>query len=335
MVKFICATELSHKKGCVILEEKYELSEKRRIFFYSDYLKERYGEKVYKLPINVAGGCPNRDGRIASGGCIYCAGAGGGYDCLSDSLSIKEQLEQNMNYIGKKYKAKKFIAYFQNYTGTYLPVDDFKKNINEAALDNIAEISVSTRPDCLAEPYLDAMLELSRANGINMSIELGLQTANYHTLKKINRGHGLAEFIRAVILCKKYNFSVCAHAILNLPWDDRSDVAETARIMSALEVDGVKLHSLNILKDTELARMYEAGEVEEPKRDEYVERALIFLRNTSPSIAVHRLIGRAPEEISVVENFNNSWRSVYDEIVSEMKKRNLYQGMDIKEEICL
>lgn len=317
------------------MEQNIKSQEKKRIFFYSDYLKEKYGEKVYKLPINVAGGCPNRDGRIASGGCIYCAGAGAGYDCLSDELSIKEQLTRNMDYIGKKYKAKKFIAYFQNYTGTYLPVADFKKNLKEAALDNIVEISVSTRPDCLAKPYLDAMLELSHATGINMSIELGLQTANYHTLKKINRGHGLAEFVRAVILCKKYGFSVCAHAILNLPWDDREDVKETAKIMSALDVDGVKLHSLNILKDTELAKMYAAGEVEEPKREEYVERALLFLRNTNSATAVHRLIGRAPEEISVVENFNNSWRSVYDEIVSEMENRDLYQGMDIKEEICL
>lgn len=317
------------------MEQIHQSPDKRRIFFYSDYLKERYGEKVYKLPVNVAGGCPNRDGRIAHGGCIYCAGVGAGYDCLSDNLSIKEQLRRNIDYIGKKYKANKFIAYFQNYTGTYLPVDDFARNIREAALENVVEISVSTRPDCLAVPYLESMRILSEATGINMSIELGLQTANYNTLKKINRGHGLAEFIRAVILCKKYGFSVCAHVILNLPWDDREDVKETAKILSALEVEGVKLHSLNILKNTELARMYKAGEIKAPEREEYVERALIFLCNTLPVTAVHRLIGRAPEEISVVENFNNSWRSVYDEIVSEMEKRNLHQGMDIKEEICL
>lgn len=307
----------------------------RRIFFYSDYLKERYGEKVYKLPINISGTCPNRDGKISTGGCIYCAGVGAGYDALPDSLPIEKQLKQNMEYIGKKYKAKKFIAYFQNYTGTYMPIEKFRRNLREAALRDVVEISVSTRPDCLAKPYLDAMKDLAEETGICMSVELGLQTANDSTLRKINRGHSLADFIRAVNSCKTYGFSVCAHVILNLPWDTREDTVETAKILSALEVDGAKLHSLNILKDTKLAQMYEAGEIAAPTREEYVERALLFLKYLSQDIAVHRLIGRAPEEISVVENFNQSWRSVYDEIVTEMEQRNFYQGMDLKEEICL
>ncbi len=317
------------------MEQAPHNAENRRIYFYSDYLKDRYGEKVYKLPINLAGSCPNRDGRISFGGCIYCAGAGGGFDCLPDSMPIADQLAHNMEYIGKKYKARKFIAYFQNYTGTYLPLEIFRNNIRQAVQDNIVEISVSTRPDCLAKPHLDCMQKLSEETGISMSVELGLQTANYHTLQKINRGHTLAEFIQAVNACKKYGFAVCTHVILNLPWDDREDVRETARILSALKVDGAKLHSLNILKNTELARMYLAGEIAAPRREEYVERALLFLRNLSPSVAVHRLIGRAPESISIVENFCSSWRSVYDEIVREMQRREYYQGMDMKREICL
>ena len=312
-----------------------ETAKERRIYFYSDYLKERYGEKVYKLPVNVPGSCPNRDGKIATGGCIYCAGAGGGYDALPETLSVSEQLKRNMRYIGGKYKAKKFIAYFQNYTGTYLPLESFRENLSQAAMENVVEISVSTRPDCLAEPYLEIMKAIRESTGIEMSVELGLQTANWHTLAKINRGHGLAEFIRAVLNCKRYDFSVCAHVILNLPWDDREDVCETARILSALGIEGAKLHSLNILKDTALAQMYSEGEVKAPKREEYVERAILFLQNLSPQTAVHRLIGRAPEEISVVENFNASWRSVYNEIISEMEKRDVRQGMNLKGDICL
>ncbi len=312
-----------------------ENSNKRRVYFYSDYLKEKYGEKVYKLPVNVRGSCPNRDGRISSGGCIYCAGVGAGYDGLPDSMSVSEQILKNRGYIGGKYKANKFIAYFQNYTGTYMPLCDFEKNIREAANCDVVEIAVSTRPDCLAKEHLEVMYKVSCETGVNMSIELGLQTVNYKTLNKINRGHTLADFIRAVNLCNSYNISVCAHIILNLPWDDRDDIIETAKILSALKVSGAKLHSLNILKDTVLAKMYENGEVSAPKRHEYVERAILFLKNLAPEIALHRLIGRAPEEISVVENFNNSWRSVYDEIVSEMEKRDFYQGMDIKKEICL
>lgn len=310
-------------------------SEKRRIYFYSDYLKEKYGEKVYKLPVNVAGTCPNRDGRISQGGCIYCADVGAGYDALSHTFSVRSQLEQNKRYIGENYKTKKFIAYFQNYTGTYLKKETFRENLRQAGMENIVEISVSTRPDCLAEPYLEIMREIGEELKIQMSVELGLQTANWHTLAKINRGHGLAEFVRAVLRCKQYGFAVCAHVILNLPWDAREDVCETARILSALEVEGVKLHSLNILKNTVLAQMYANGEIKAPNREEYVERVILFLQNLSPKVAVHRLIGRAPKEISVVENFNASWRSVYNEIVSEMEKRDCYQGMELKGEICL
>lgn len=310
-------------------------TEKRRIYFYSDYLKEKYGEKVYKLPVNVPGTCPNRDGKISTGGCIYCAQVGAGYDTLSDRMPIDEQLQQNMSYIGQKYKAGKFIAFFQNYTGTYVKQETFRENLEQAVMENIVEIAVSTRPDCLAAPYLDIMEEIRQKTGIRMSVELGLQTANWHTLDKINRGHGLAEFIRAVLNCKRRGIDVCVHVILNLPWDDRKDVSETARILSSLAVDGVKLHSLNILKNTALEKMYRFGEINVPEREEYVERVILFLRNLSPQIKVHRLIGRAPEEISVVENFNASWRSVYNEIISEMQQRDYFQGMDWEGEICL
>lgn len=313
-----------------------EKNERKRIYFYSDFLKESYGEKVYKLPINVPGTCPNRDGKISSGGCIYCAESGAGYDALSKELSVSEQLNKNMHYIGEKYKAKKFIAYFQNYTGTYCEPEIFRKNLEQVAKEKqIVEIAVSTRPDCLAKPYLEIMEEIRLESGLPISLELGLQTANWKTLEQINRGHGLAEFIRAVLHCKEHGFTVCAHVILNLPWDERADVRETARILSALEVEGVKLHSLNILKHTLLANMYQHGEISAPNREEYVERVLLFLQNLSPHIAVHRLIGRAPEEISVVENFNASWRSVYNEILTEMEQRDYFQGMHWKGEICL
>ena len=285
--------------------------------------------------MNVPGTCPNRDGKISTGGCIYCAQVGAGYDALSDRMPIDEQLQQNMSYIGQKYKAGKFIAFFQNYTGTYVKQETFRENLEQAVMENIVEIAISTRPDCLAAPYLDIMKEIRQKTGIRMSVELGLQTANWHTLDKINRGHGLAEFIRAVLNCKRRGIDVCVHVILNLPWDDRKDVSETARILSSLAVDGVKLHSLNILKNTALEKMYRFGEINVPEREEYVERVILFLRNLSPQIKVHRLIGRAPEEISVVENFNASWRSVYNEIISEMQQRDYFQGMDWKGEICL
>ncbi len=317
------------------MSESVRVSEKRRIYFYSDYLKETYGEKVYKLPINLPGTCPNRDGKIGTGGCIYCAESGADYDALSNTLSISEQLCKNRAYIGEKYKAKKFIAYFQNFTGTYVPLDEFRNRLEQAAAEGIVEISVSTRPDCLTKEHLLEMWEVGEKAGVRMSLELGLQSANDETLKKIHRGHSVADFIRAAVLCKTYDLPFCVHVILNLPWDMREDVIRTAQLISAVGADGVKLHSLNILKGTVLAELYARGEVDAPLREEYVERALLFLKNIHPDIAVHRLIGRAPEEISVVENFNASWRSVYDEIVNEMEKRDYIQGMDVCEGICL
>lgn len=303
----------------------------KRINLYSDYLKEKYGEKVYKLPINVAGTCPNRDGTLGIGGCTFCAESGAGYDSLSAELSVREQLQKNRAYIGKKYKAQKFIAYFQNYCNTYMPTERFRSLVQQAMAEDVVEISISTRPDCVRKEHLEFLHGLKQETQVETSLELGLQTANYHTLLKVNRGHTLAEFIRAVNLCHQYHISICAHVILNLPWDDQTDVTETAKILSALGVEGVKLHSLNILKGTQLAEQYKAGEFPAPDCEEYICRTLNFLAWLDEDIVVHRLIGRAPENISVIENFNMSWRRVYDEIIARMERENIVQGMCYKE----
>ena len=185
---------------------------------YSKYLKEKYGEKVYKLPISLKEtNCPNRDGNISFGGCTYCGDEGVGFENLSANLSVKEQLLKNKEFISKKYKAKKFIAYFQSYSNTYIPTHLFKKYVNEAVLDDIVDISISTRPDCINEDYLNILKDIKDNHNLDITIELGLQTANYKTLNKINRGHTLAEYIEAVNIIKSYNFNVCTHIILNLP----------------------------------------------------------------------------------------------------------------------
>lgn len=149
---------------------------------YSDYLKDHYGCRVYKLPVNIPVTCPNRtDGK---GGCTYCDEKGAGFDNLSGIFSVCEQIEKNMEYIGKKYKAQKFTAYFQNFTNTYLPLNQFKEYINDACMPNIVEISVSTRPDCIREEYLEALKDASEKHNVEITVELGLQSVNPHTLKK-------------------------------------------------------------------------------------------------------------------------------------------------------
>lgn len=293
---------------------------------YSDYLKVKYGEKVYKLPINLPVTCPNRDGKLGRGGCTFCAGVGTGFESLPNDYSISKQLNENMELIKKKYKAKKFIAYFQNFTNTYLPIEEFKKHIQEALIEDVVEIAISTRPDCIAEEYLEFLKEIQMKHSVEISIELGLQTVNYRTLNKINRGHTLAEFIDAVLQIKKYEFEVCCHLILNLPWDDKEDVIENSKIISALKIQQVKLHALYLIKGTIMGDMYERGEFQLISVEEYKDRVITFLEYLDDGIIVQRLIGRAPEENSLFVNWNMSWWKIRDEIHEKMKERNSYQG---------
>ncbi|HBD62864.1 MAG TPA: TIGR01212 family radical SAM protein [Clostridiales bacterium] len=293
---------------------------------YSNYLKEKYGGKVYKLPVNIPCTCPNRDGSIGYGGCTFCAEEGAGFETLDSCMSVREQIKTNMDYISKKYKAEKFIAYFQNYTNTYVKLEKFKQYILDAITENIVEISISTRPDCIGDEYLEFLNEIRNDYGVNISIELGLQTVNYHTLISINRGHTLAEFIDAVLRIKRYGFDICTHVILNLPGDNIQDTMETAKILSILKVDQVKLHSLYIMENTKMGIMYKNNEISMIAEEEYVERAVTFLEYLDSNIVVQRLVGRAPKEGSLFVNWGMSWWKIKDDILEKMESEGRVQG---------
>ncbi|KPU45885.1 oxygen-independent coproporphyrinogen-III oxidase-like protein [Oxobacter pfennigii] len=300
--------------------------EEERYNSYSGYLNKKYGCKVYKLPINVSCTCPNRDGSIGLGGCIFCGEKGAGFESLPNSLSVKEQLQKNMDYIRQKYKAEKFIAYFQNYSNTYMPLLNFKEYIKEACMEDVVEISVSTRPDCINDSYLEFLYDVSREKNKNISIELGLQTVNYHTLMKINRGHTLAEFLDGALRVKKYGFELCVHVILDFPWDNMDDVVECAKILSSIGVDHVKIHSLYIVKETALGDLYQNGEISPISMEEYINRVVTFLEYLSPDIVIQRLVGRVPEADSLFANWNTSWWKIKDYIEDKMNELNTFQG---------
>lgn len=293
---------------------------------FSGYLKKRYGTKVYKLPLNLPVTCPNRDGNVSSSGCIFCGDEGAGFENLSCELSVSKQLEQNAKYIGKNYGSEKFIAYFQNYSNTYLPFDLFVKNITEACGEDIVAIYISTRPDCISDRYMEFLSQLKRDRNVDIVLELGLQTVNYHTLKLLNRGHTLAEFIDAVLRIRKYYLEACAHYITDLPMDNMEDVTEGAKILSALGVSQVKCHSLFILKDTELERMYSSGEISPVSMEEFIDRTVTFLEYLKPEIVVQRLIGRAPADRTAFCNWNTSWWKLQDMIEAKMTEQNTCQG---------
>jgi len=296
---------------------------------YADHLKEKYGEKVYKLPVNLPGTCPNRDGVLGTGGCIFCDREGSGFDALPNSMSVKEQIETNKAFYARRFNARLFIAYFQAFTNTYLPLESFRENILAASeVDGLVGISVSTRPDCIGERYLDFLGEISRRKKLDITVELGLQTVNYRTLHRINRGHTLAEFIDAVLRIKRHGFEVCAHLILNLPWDDDTDAVESARVLSALEIDYVKLHSLYIVKGTVLGDMYEKGEISLISLDEYADRVVLFLENLRPQTVIQRLAGKGPRDGTIFCNWDTSWWRVKNMIEEKMKRLGTYQGKE-------
>lgn len=293
---------------------------------FSDYLKEKYSGRVYKLPINLPVGCPNRDGTAGNGGCCFCGEEGAGFESLSSQMSVSSQLEGNARYIGERYKAEKFIAYFQNFSNTYLPRELFAKYMSEACSERIVALYISTRPDCIDDWRLDFLLQLKEEKGVDIVIELGLQSACMKTLKWMNRGHGLAEFIDALLRIKKRGLQVCTHMINDLPSDETEDVIEGARLLSALGTDQVKCHSLYILKDTPLGESYERGEFQPLGMDAFIERTILFLEYLDPGIVVQRLLGRAPAERTLFCNWDTSWWKVLDLIEKKMLTENRFQG---------
>lgn len=293
---------------------------------FSQYLKNKYGSKVYKLPVNLPVSCPNRDGCIDYGGCCFCGEEGAGFENLPSGMSVKSQLEGNAYYIGRNYKADKFIAYFQNYSNTYLPMESFAGYMQEACVEGVVAIYISTRPDCIDSQRLDFLRQLKEKHCVDIVLELGLQSANSGTLKWLNRGHGLAEFIDAVRSIKERDLEVCAHMINDLPADNAGDVIDNAKILSALGVDQVKCHSLYILENTVLGDSYKKGEFQPLGMDEFIERTVLFLEYLDPRIVVQRLIGRAPADRTLFCSWDTSWWKVQAAIEQKMQQESRYQG---------
>ncbi len=294
---------------------------------YSDFLRKRYGEKVYKIPIALPVTCPNRDGTAGRGGCVFCGEIGTGYENLPAHMTVRMQLEKNISHIAPKYKAYKYIPYYQNFSNTYLPIEQFKSYMEEGCIPSTVGIAIATRPDCIHEDYLDVLQSIRKMYGVDIYLELGLQSINHHTLEKINRGHSLAEYIDAVLRIKKYGFSVCTHMIVNLPWDTMEDTIEGAKIISALGVDQVKLHALYIVKNTLMAKWYEDKKIELISSDAYVERVIQFLLYLDNQVVVQRLIGRAPEENTLFTNWSMGWWRIQEQIEKRMEADGLFQGM--------
>ncbi|MGB9820541.1 MAG: TIGR01212 family radical SAM protein [Pseudothermotoga sp.] len=276
---------------------------------------------MHRLIIDAGFTCPNRE---RSSPCIFCDPTGSGFNTLR-GLTIKDQVIEQKQMAMQKYNAEKFIVYFQAFTNTYAPVDVLKKKYEETIIDDsIVQLSVSTRPDCLQEPVLD-LLE-SFKDRVDVSVEIGLQSINPRTLRMIKRGHGLAEFIDAVLRAKKHRLEIVAHIIVDLPWDEIEDVVDTARTISLLGVDGVKLHSLYIVRGTELERLIQSGEIRLLSFDQYKDRVIVFLENLSQNVVIHRLASDPPKHMTIAGNWGMSKLQIVNQIEKELQIRDTYQG---------
>jgi hypothetical protein len=254
---------------------------------YNDYLKERYGCKVYRIALDAGFSCPN----IKSGGCIYCNSKGSRASYIDPALSIQGQLETRIKYLKDTKSAKKFIAYFQAHTNTYAPVDKLKAVYDQiAGFNDIVGLSIGTRPDAIDREKIK--LIASYKDRYEVWMEYGLQSAHDRTLKWINRGHTFSDFLNAVKLTKEFNIPVCTHVILGLPGETKEEMMVTARRLAELNVEGIKIHPLHILKGSKLEELYRKGEIRLLEQDEYVKLVREFLGNLSPDIIVHRLTGQ-------------------------------------------
>ena len=230
-----------------------------------------------------------------------------------------------MAYIRKKYHANRFLIYFQNFTATYLPLETFRQYLLKAEqAENVVGVVISTRPDCLDGGHLELLDEVKQ-KGLDVFIELGLQSANDTTLKKINRGHSVSDYIRGAKLVKEHGFYLDTHLILNLPWDTDADIGTAAKLMNEVKTDSVKLHSLHIPYGTKLYDLYKAGEITVISKEEYFRRLYLFLKELNPDVAVQRLFSRAPKEDTAFCNWQTSWWKLEEEyyrFAEEQKKES-------------
>ncbi len=257
---------------------------------FNGYLRKEFGCRVQKITIDAGFSCPNRDGTLSGAGCIFCDGRGSGSGAATIGLSISDQIEQGKVRLGSRYKAEKFIAYFQAFSNTYAECDTLKKRYDEALTDPaIVGLAIGTRPDCIDEEKLDLIEKYTKTHMV--WVEYGLQSMDNRTLKRINRGHTFEDYVRAVRMTQGRDILICAHVILGLPGESKDDIIETATALADLAIEGIKIHSLYVVKGTPLADLYQAGGLTTIDQLTYVDWVVAFLERLASDVVVQRLTG--------------------------------------------
>lgn len=299
------------------------------------YLKEKFGERTLKIPVDGNFTCPNRDGKVGIGGCIFCTKRGSG-----EHLKIKpipEQIKEHLeSYRGKR--ANKFIVYFQNFTNTYDTIENLKKKYDSALIDNrIVGIDIATRPDCIDEEICKLLQSYSNlatnnptTNKYCVTVELGLQTSNDKIAKIINRGYTIENFTNAVKLLNKYKIEVVVHIMLGLPYETIEDIENTVKYINSLDVQGIKIHSTYIAKNTVLEKWYKEGKYTPLTIEEYLDKLFFVITNLRKDIVIHRISGDAPKDLLVAPTWNTHKKWILNGLDKMLKEQNRFQGDSIK-----
>ena len=291
-----------------------------------DYmLRERFGEKVYKVTLNGGMSCPNRDGKLGTRGCIFCSAGGSGDFAADSSLSITEQIDRQISILSAKRPIHKYIAYFQAFTNTYAPVEYLEKIFTEAlAHPGIAALSIGTRPDCLGKDVVALLSRLNRQKPV--WVELGLQTIHEKTAAYIRRAYPLSCFEDAVRRLRSEDIEVIVHTILGLPGESTQDILNTMKYLNHQDIQGIKLQLLHVLRGTDLASDYEKGLFRTYERDEYISLVISCLEHLRPDMVIHRITGDGPKDLLIAPLWASRKREVLNLLHHQMKENHNYQG---------
>ena len=288
----------------------------------SGYFREKYGKRLKKICIDGGFTCPNRDGKCSTGGCIFCGERGAG-EHIDPTKSIGEQVESALRSASE---GDGFVAYFQNFTNTYAPIDELRARYDAALIDGrIKALAIGTRPDCIDEGVAALLSEYKKK--LDVWVELGLQTASDKTARIINRGYERKEFQSAMEILSRFGIPVCVHLIIGLPGEGDGEIAETCKYLSQFDIWGVKIHSIFVMSGTRLEQMYRSGEYTPPTEDEYIRRCAYIITHLSPTAVIHRLTGDCPPDMLVAPLWNSDKHRLIDQICQQLAERGERQGV--------
>ncbi|SDG31330.1 hypothetical protein SAMN05443529_102132 [Desulfosporosinus hippei DSM 8344] len=306
--------------------------QKKRYHTFNEHLRNRFQEKIFKVSLDAGFTCPNRDGTLGRNGCVYCSERGSGDFAGDQRLTLHEQFIEVRERMRKKWPNAKYIAYFQAYTNTYASLERLREVYEEAlAEENVLGLSISTRPDCLPEDVLDYLAELNQRT--YLWVELGLQSSHDRTMKWIGRGHNYEQFLQGVKELRQRGIPVCAHIILGLPGESRTEMLETARAVASLPIQGIKIHLLHVLKGTPLADIYQREPFELMTKEDYVTLVVDILEILPSEMVIHRLTGDGPPEDLIGPLWSRKKWEVLNAIDAELLRRDTWQGKKAEQEV--